>query len=187
MQNRLAIELRGISDALNLCLKILVLSVEIVAIRLSGSAVSRLQCKLTHALQHIGNLYQGTICRLNHTNGIVCIANAHFQAFYLRSHPRRNSESRSIILCAVYALTGRQALHGGIHLTLVANQCVLRNGSVHIGIYNCHDGLLALRFYCPSLNAKKGRSEEVSALLKKSLIFFLIFSSTDQREPASRV
>ena len=64
MQNRLAIELRGISDALNLCLKILVLSVEIAAIRLSSSAVSRLECKLAHALQLL-ETSQSTICRLN--------------------------------------------------------------------------------------------------------------------------
>ena len=62
----------------DLTLQILVLSIQVIAVGLSGSAVGRLQGQLPHPLQHIADLDQCTICSLDHTDGVIGIPNANF-------------------------------------------------------------------------------------------------------------
>src|SRR5690606_7712364 len=75
-------------------------------------AVCRLQGQITHTLQDIGRLLQCTFSCLRHGNAVVGVLDRNVQTTDLAAQAVGYLQTSGIVLGAVDAATGGQALHG---------------------------------------------------------------------------
>ncbi len=105
-----AVEVRVVSDTVDLVQKLIDLALDICSCYAVVRTVCSLGCQSRHTLQHGVRLSQSTFCRLNKSDGVVCIAHCLIQTVDLRSHSLGNCQTCCVIACTVDLVTGRQFL-----------------------------------------------------------------------------
>ena len=100
-------------------------------------AVGGVRClhgQFTHTLQHVTHLAQCAFSGLRQRDTVVRIAGSHGQTLGLRIHALGNGKTGRVVLGAVHAQAGRQALHGGAQRTTRQAQVALCIDGDDIGV-----------------------------------------------------
>ena len=102
-------------------------------------AVQRLDGQFTHTLQHVADFAEAAFGRLRQADAVIGVADALGHALDLCGHRRSDGEAGGVVLGAVDALAGRQALHGGAQRLAGHRRGVGRAQRRGVGSDNSHD------------------------------------------------
>jgi phage gp45-like len=111
VQHVLAVEGGAADDALDFLLQLLEFGVQVGLVAGGVGAVGCLHGQFAHPLEVVGHGLHRAFSGLRHGDTVVGVADRHVEALGLGVHAVGNCQARRVVLCAIDAKAGRQALH----------------------------------------------------------------------------
>src|SRR5690606_24247588 len=104
----------GVADTVQLFLQLGNFVVQCATLGIAVRTVGRLQGQVTHTLQDIGGLLQGTFSGLRHGDAVVGVLHRNVQTADLAAQTVGYLQAGGIVLGTVDTATSGQTLHGGL-------------------------------------------------------------------------